>query len=107
MARDNSRQVERQSVELTLTRKSSVPLYRQIVDQVGELIRSGALQPGERLPTVRQLAAAYQLTRLTVQSAYAELQAADLIQSHVGRGTFVSPGHEHQSRSRVARGTPS
>ncbi|HEU5200182.1 MAG TPA: PLP-dependent aminotransferase family protein, partial [Ktedonobacterales bacterium] len=48
------------------------------------------LPPGDRLPTVRQLAADLGLTRLTVHSAYAELQAQGLIESVVGRGTFVA-----------------
>lgn len=77
-------------MELVLERKGRVPLYRQITDQIRDQIRSGALRPGDRLPTVRQLAAAYGLTRLTVHSAYSELQGLDLIESRVGRGTFVS-----------------
>ena len=77
-------------MELTLQRDADLPLYRQIVNQIRDLIRSGALSPGYRLPTVRQLAADLGLTRLTVHSAYAELQAQGLIESHVGRGTFVA-----------------
>jgi 2-aminoadipate transaminase len=77
-------------MNLTLDRRSDLPLYRQVAQQISELIQSGVLSPGCRLPTVRQLAADHGLTRLTVQSGYAELQAQGLIESYVGRGTFVS-----------------
>lgn len=77
-------------MKLALQRNIDVPIYRQIVNQVREQIRVGTLRDGSRLPPVRQLAAECGLTRLTVHSAYAELQAEGLVQSHVGRGTFVT-----------------
>ena len=77
---------------LAITRHGDDPIYRQIVNQVRDQIRSGSLPQGSRLPPVRQLAAAHGLTRLTVHSAYAELQAQGLVESHVGRGTFVAAG---------------
>lgn len=77
-------------MQLTLQRESETPLYRQIVNQIRERIATGGLAPGHRLPTVRQLAEDLGLTRLTVHSAYAELQSQGLIESYVGRGTFVA-----------------
>ena len=77
-------------MKLSLQREDHLPLYRQIVNQVREYIRSGALPLGSRLPTIRELARQYGLTRLTVQSAYAELKAEGLVEAGVGRGTFVS-----------------
>jgi 2-aminoadipate transaminase len=79
-------------MELTLRRDSRDPLYQQVADQVQAAIRAGTLPPGYRLPPVRELAARYGLTRLTAHSAYAELQARGLVESHVGRGTFVANG---------------
>jgi DNA-binding transcriptional MocR family regulator len=76
-------------MHLTLRRESDVPLYRQVVEQIRALIHAGALPPSSRLPTIRELARAAGLTRLTVQSAYAELQAQGLVEGIVGRGTFV------------------
>ena len=75
---------------LVLDRSDSVPLYRQLSLQLKGLIESGTLAPGTRLPTVRRLAEDHGLTRLTVQSAFSELQDQGWIQSTVGRGTFVS-----------------
>ncbi|HLJ82233.1 MAG TPA: PLP-dependent aminotransferase family protein [Ktedonobacterales bacterium] len=77
-------------LKITVSRESDTPLYRQLTDAVADLIRRGALPAGARLPTVRELAAELGLTRLTIHSAYTELQARGLIESHVGRGTFVA-----------------
>ncbi|MBV9711000.1 MAG: PLP-dependent aminotransferase family protein [Ktedonobacteraceae bacterium] len=77
-------------MKLSLERADDLPLYRQIANQLREYIRTGALPVGGRLPTIRELAHQYGLTRLTVQSAYAELQAEGLVESGVGRGTFVA-----------------
>jgi 2-aminoadipate transaminase len=78
-------------MKLEIHRQSDLPLYQQVVERLRALIYSGALPPGDRLPTVRQLAADLGLTRLTIHAAYAELQAQGLIESFVGRGTFVAP----------------
>jgi 2-aminoadipate transaminase len=77
-------------MQLSLQRNSDLPLYRQIANQVREYIRSGALPIGSRLPTIRELAHDYGMTRLTIQNAYAELQAEGLVEAGVGRGTFVA-----------------
>lgn len=77
-------------LKIAVRRESDTPLYRQLTDAVADLIRRGSLPPGARLPTVRELAAELGLTRLTIHSAYTELQARGLIESHVGRGTFVA-----------------
>lgn len=77
-------------MDFSLQRASDVPLYRQIVDQVRGRIEVGALPPGTRLPTVRQLARDLGVTRLTVHSAYTELQALGYVESFVGRGSFTT-----------------
>src|SRR5690348_18311207 len=77
-------------MKLSIQRDGDLPLYRQIVNQFRDYIRSGALPVVSRLPTVRELAHQYGLTRLTVHTAYAELQAEGLVEARVGRGTFVA-----------------
>jgi 2-aminoadipate transaminase len=91
-------------MQLQIDRNADVPIYRQIVEQVREGIRTGILPAGSRLPPVRQIAAEQGLTRLTVHSAYAELQAQGLVQSHVGRGTFVAPAVPHGTTGQVRPG---
>jgi DNA-binding transcriptional MocR family regulator len=78
------------SLSLTLDRSAESSLYRQIADQIAGQIARGQLPAGGRLPTVRQMAVDLGVTRLTVQTAYAELQAAGWVEATVGRGTFVS-----------------
>lgn len=85
---------------LSLNREDSIPLYRQVAQRLRSLMENGSLAPGARLPTVRKLAADHGLTRLTVQSAYAELQDQGWIESVVGRGTFVA------ERSRISPAAP-
>ena len=79
---------------LQLDPASAVPLYRQILDQMRQLISTGALPVGERLPPSRELAQRLGVHRTTVANAYAELTADGWIEGHVGRGTFVAKGLE-------------
>ena len=72
---------------ITLERKSGLPLYRQICQQLREAILSGELAEGTRLPTERALASALGVNRTTVMNAYNELASEGLIEGHVGRGT--------------------
>ena len=75
---------------IALTEASGVPFYRQIVDQLGELIRSGELGPGTRLPSVRELTQQLLVSLITVRRAYADLEQAALIVRRQGQGTFVA-----------------
>jgi len=75
---------------MALERDSHVALYQQIVNQLIAQIRSHQLPPGARLPTIRAMAKALGVTRVTVQNAYDELQSLGWAEATVGRGTFVS-----------------
>ncbi len=70
--------------------KSGVPFYRQIIEQVKFAIASGDLKPGDRLPTVRQLAVDLSINPNTVIRAYRELEIESLLDTQQGSGTFVS-----------------
>jgi 2-aminoadipate transaminase len=76
-------------VLIELKRDSHVPLYDQIAGQVRGMITGGTLKIGDRLPANRELARILGVNRTTVTTAYAELMADGLINSHVGRGTFI------------------
>ncbi|NOX61241.1 MAG: PLP-dependent aminotransferase family protein [Chloroflexi bacterium] len=75
--------------EIRLDRNDPRPLYRQIKDALAAAIESGELPPSTRLPATRALAQKLGVDRVTVVTAYNELAAEGLIQSHVGRGSFV------------------
>ena len=70
--------------------ESGVPVYRQIIDQVHAARASGALRPGARLPTVRQLAVDLSINPNTVVRAYRELELTGIITTHQGTGTFLT-----------------
>lgn len=69
---------------------STVPLYRQLFQYFSELIQSGQLARGDRLPATRELAGSLGLNRTTVSAAYDLLESEGLITGHVGRGSFVA-----------------
>lgn len=77
-------------MNITTNRKSRTPLYLQIADQIKHLIATGRLRPGERLPTIRQLAADLGVARVTVANAYTVLNEDGVTSAQQGRGTFVS-----------------
>ncbi len=70
--------------------RSGVPFYRQIVDQVLYGVTSKRLRPGDRLPTVRQLAVDLAVNPNTVAKAYRELEVLEVLETHQGSGTFVA-----------------
>jgi len=74
---------------ITLDIKSGVPFYRQIIDQVKAAIATGRIAPGDRLPTVRQLAVELSINPNTVSRAYTELELTGLVETQMGSGTFV------------------
>jgi DNA-binding transcriptional regulator YhcF (GntR family) len=69
---------------------SGVPVYRQIMDQVMGGIASGALAPGDQLPTVRQLAVDLTVNPNTVVRAYRELELRGVLDTQHGTGTFIT-----------------
>ena len=81
-----------------LSQASGAPFYRQIVDQLAGLIRSGQLPPHTRLPSYRELAPQLLVSLITVRRAYADLESAGLIVCRQGQGTFVAGEIETASR---------
>lgn len=75
--------------DLTLDFRSGVPIYVQLVEQVQQLVVNGQLQPGDQLPTVRQLASELRVNFNTVARAYRMLDEAGLISTQQGRGTYI------------------
>jgi 2-aminoadipate transaminase len=74
---------------LTLDRSKAGGLYVQLRESLRQSITSGALKPGDRLPSERELAVTLGVSRTTVVTAYQELESQGLVRGHVGRGTFV------------------
>ena len=75
---------------IDLDTTSSTPPYEQIRTQVTEQVGSGALQPGDRLPTVRRLAEDLGVATNTVARAYRELEQSGVIETRGRGGSFVT-----------------
>src|SRR5437763_10179197 len=78
---------------LQISFKSSIPIYLQIVDQIKDAAASGALKPGEALPSIRPLAEELRVNRNTVAKAYSELESLGVIETLPGRGCFLKENH--------------
>ena len=89
------------TIELKLDVKSGVPFYRQVIDQVKAAIATESLSPGDRLPTVRQLAVDLSINPNTVSRAYTELELTGLVETQMGSGTYV--GNRPVERDDVER----
>src|SRR5436305_455562 len=68
------------------------PIYRQLRDRVVAMILDGVLKQGDALPSVRQVAADFQLNPITVSKAYQELVDEQLVEKRRGLGMYVTEG---------------
>lgn len=91
-------------MRIPLDRECDVPLYQQIANHFREGILSGSLAPDTRLPASRKLARNLGVNRITVETAYSELEADGLIYSRVGSGTYVLPP---QTLTPISKDNPS
>jgi GntR family transcriptional regulator len=93
-----------QALVLNLTIESNgIPIYVQIREQVLRAIGSGALRPGEQLPTMRQLAVDLKVDLNTVRHAYDELEETGAIVVLRARGTYVAERPPSVDRARQAK----
>lgn len=68
------------------------PIYRQLKERVVAMMLDGELKPGDALPSVRQVAADYQLNPITVSRAYQELVDEALVEKRRGLGMYMTEG---------------
>jgi GntR family transcriptional regulator/MocR family aminotransferase len=80
---------------MSLDRASSVPIHRQLYEQVREAILDGRLMPGARVPPTRELAHHFGLARTTVMTAYDNLVGDGYLESRVGAWTSVAEHPPH------------
>ncbi len=78
---------------LQINFKSGKPVYLQVVDQIKAAAASGALRPGEALPSIRPLAEELRVNRNTVAKAYSELESLGVIETLPGKGCFLKENH--------------
>ncbi|WP_420037935.1 GntR family transcriptional regulator [Streptomyces sp. cg28] len=76
-------------IEFRIDRHSGVATYLQIVHQTEQALRLGMLEPGDKLPTAREVVEATAINPNTVLKAYRELEREGLVEARRGLGTFV------------------
>ena len=81
---------DRSTFTFRLDGQSGVPVYRQLIDQVQGAMASGALKPGEQLPTVRLVAVELAINPNTVMRAYREMEIRGIVDTQQGTGTFIA-----------------
>jgi GntR family transcriptional regulator len=88
--------------------RDSTPIYAQLDRGLRAAIASGRLNPGDQLPTVRQLAVDLQVNANTVARVYTDLERAGILETRRGVGSFIRataaearPPDEHQRRLRA------
>ena len=69
---------------------SGVPVYRQVIDQVKFLVSGGALQKGDQLPSIRDLAKQLTINPTTIAKAYEHMANEGLVEKRPGKGVFIS-----------------
>src|SRR5665213_552546 len=76
-------------IHFRLDPRSGVPPYRQLIDQVRQMVSLGLLRAGDQLPSVREVMRQITINPNTVHRAYRDLEAEGLVEGQQGRGTFV------------------
>jgi molybdate-binding protein/DNA-binding transcriptional regulator YhcF (GntR family) len=76
-------------VNIKISDRANIPLYKQIVDQVKQMVANYQVKPGERMPTVRGLAKRLGINPATVARAYQELEQEGILGASRRRGTIV------------------
>ncbi|MFC8128178.1 GntR family transcriptional regulator [Streptomyces sp. NPDC057302] len=91
-------------VEFRIDRRSGVATYLQIVQQTQQALRLGLLEPGDKLPTAREVVEATAINPNTVLKAYRELEREGLVEARRGLGTFVRKSLGSQPADSPLRG---
>jgi GntR family transcriptional regulator len=93
---------------VSIDTRDRTPIYAQLERALRAAVATGRLQPGDQLPTVRQLAVDLSVNANTVARVYAELERAGVIETRRGVGSFVCgtaarahPPREHDRRLRA------
>lgn len=90
-------------MDIIISTSSGRPIYEQITDQIKSAIVTGQLTEGEQLPSIRALANSLRVSAITTKRAYADLEAAGLIETVQGKGSFVAGGNAELIREEQMR----
>ena len=89
------------TMKLIIEPENRLPIYVQIEEQIRSLIAAGQLQPGDRLPPIRGLAADLRVNHNTIARVYLDLNRDGTISTQRGRGTFVAGALDEEGVARI------
>lgn len=87
---------------ISLNYRDARPIYEQVKDGLRRLVMTGALRPGEKLPSVRALASQLAINPNTIQRAYEALETEGYLYTVSGKGSFTSPRSDIKAMRREA-----
>lgn len=85
---------------ISLNYRDARPIYEQVRDGLRRLVITGALSPGDKLPSVRSMASALAINPNTIQRAYDSLEAEGYLYTVAGKGSFAAPRSDVNERRR-------
>jgi len=88
---------------LVISPQSPDPLYKQVMDQIKDGVAGGVLKPGERLPSIREMAKELNISEITIKRAYTDLEAEGFLYTRAGLGSFVADVDQDRLRQAKLR----
>lgn len=88
-------------MNIIIPNHSNLPIYEQIKVQIKEKILLGELKAGQPLPSLRNLAQNLRVSLITTKRAYTELEQEGLIESYIGKGSFVANLDRHSIKTKI------
>jgi len=88
---------------LVISPQSPDPMYKQVTDQIKDGVAGGVLKPGERLPSIREMAKELNVSEITIKRAYTDLEAEGFIYTRAGLGSFVADVNQDRLRQAKLR----
>src|SRR5215475_5027287 len=92
---------------IALDSSRKMPMYRQLYEWFRRAILAGQLRPGQRVPSTRSLATELKISRISVASAYEQLQAEGYLETFVGAGTCVAKSIPDEAFRAIGKRSPS
>ncbi|NLO20767.1 MAG: GntR family transcriptional regulator [Syntrophomonadaceae bacterium] len=90
-------------MHLNIDTRSSIPVYQQIVDGIKSAAAKRIYNPGDRIPTVREMASQLTINPNTIAKAYQKLEQEGVIVTMRSRGTFIAERQNHPDKQRAKK----
>ena len=88
---------------IVISPQDPAPLYKQVTDQVKDAVADGVLKPGDRLPSIREMAKELNISEITIKRSYMDLESEGFIFTRAGLGSFVTDVNKENLREEKMR----